>query len=73
MPSALVLACKEVDFNATTGECAAPFYTYPPGAFPELTWEEGAEIAFAIVVCWTAGLVARLIIRSMQTGRYDNY
>ena len=71
MPSALVLACKEVDYNATTGECAAPFYTYPPGAFPELTADEGFEIACAIVGVWTLGLIARLIIRSGQSGRYS--
>ncbi len=72
MPSALVLACKEVDYNATTGECAAPFYTYPPGAFPELTVGEGLQLAAAIVGCWTVGLIARLVIRSGQTGRYNN-
>lgn len=74
MPSALVLACKEVDYDASTGVCAAPFYTYPPGAFPELTTEEGAQIAFAIVGVWTIGLIARLIIRAGQTetGRFNH-
>lgn len=72
MPSALVLACNEADFNASTGECAAPYYTYPPGAFPELTADEGFEIAVAIVGVWTIGLVARLIIRAGQPGRFSH-
>jgi hypothetical protein len=70
MPEVMVLACKTVDFDAATQTCAQPFYTYPPSAFPELTAEEGMEIAAAIVGVWTLGLVARLVIRSGQKDRY---
>jgi hypothetical protein len=72
MPSVLVQACKEVDYDASTGTCSAPFWTYPPGAFPELSVEEGFQIAVAIVGVWTIGLVARLVIRAGQSGRYSH-
>lgn len=64
MSDTLVLACLAEDFNASTGQCAAPFYTHPPGALPVLTAEEGAYIAFLIVGTWTMGVVARLFIRT---------
>lgn len=62
----LVLTCRVADFNATTGECAAPFYSYPPTVFPYLSAEDGLQIAFAIVGTWTLGLIARLYIRTTQ-------
>lgn len=62
----LVLTCKVSDFDAATGQCAAPFYSFPPTIFPHLSAEDGATIAFAIVLTWTVGLVARLIIRTTQ-------
>lgn len=64
MSGALVLACLPEDYDAATGQCAAPFYTYPPSAFPVLTAEQGALIAFSIVGAWTLGVVARLLIRA---------
>ena len=62
----LVLTCKVADFNAETGECVAPFYSYPPTVFPYLNVEDGLQIAFAIVGTWTLGLIARLYIRATQ-------
>ncbi|MCC8363257.1 hypothetical protein LK996_09235 [Lysobacter sp. A6] len=72
MPSVLVYACKTEDFDASTQTCAAPFWTYPPSAFPELTVEEGFQLACAIVGVWTIGLIARLTIRAGQPGRYSH-
>jgi hypothetical protein len=66
MAETLVLACKVADYNATTGECAAPYYTAPPYPFPDLSLEDGMVISFAIVGIWTLGLIARLIIRASQ-------
>ncbi|WFC43768.1 hypothetical protein [Pseudoxanthomonas sp. SE1] len=62
----LVLTCKVADFDASTGECSAPFYSYPPTLFPYLNAEDGLQIAFAIVGTWTLGVVARLYIRATQ-------
>lgn len=64
MNETLVLTCRVADFDAGTGECSAPFFSNPPGAFPALTLEEGTTIAFSIVGVWVVGLIARLIIRA---------
>ena len=65
-PAQLVLACNVADFNATTGECAAPYYTQVPTFVPSLSAVQGAKIGFAIVLIWTLGLIARLVIRAGQ-------
>jgi hypothetical protein len=66
MSDVLVLACKVSDFNASTKECVAPYWTHPPYPFPSLTVEDGLLISFSIVGIWTLGLIARLVIRSTQ-------
>jgi hypothetical protein len=63
----LVLTCKVADFDASTGECSAPYYSVPPTLFPYLGVEDGLQIAFAIIGTWTLGVVARLYIRAAQT------
>ncbi|MGV7173821.1 hypothetical protein [Xanthomonas axonopodis] len=68
----LVLTCKVEDFDASTGQCAAPFYSHPPTLFPYLSVTDGLQIAFAIVGTWTVGLVARLIIRTTQLESRNN-
>lgn len=71
-PQALVLSCMPADYDAATGVCAAPFYSYPSSGWPTLTADEGLQIAAAIAGCWTLGLIARLIIRSGQGHRYSH-
>ena len=66
MSGAYYLACNAEDFNASTGECAAPYYGSPPTLIPTMTAAEGAVIAAAIAGTWTLGLVARLLIRTGQ-------
>lgn len=64
MNETLVLTCKVSDYDAASGQCAAPFFSNPPSVFPALTLGEGTQVAFAIVGCWLVGLIARLIIRA---------
>lgn len=51
---ALYLACDLSDYNPTTGECAAPYFTeqLPGSVLPPLTLEQGASIATAILLVW---------------------
>lgn len=64
----LVQTCNAVDYDAATGGCAAPYYAEAPSFVPLLSAGDGFQIAFAIVGCWTVGLVGRLIIRAGQAG-----
>lgn len=51
----LVQHCKVVDYNATTGECYAPFYG-PASSFPPaLDAAEALMICATIVSCWGVG------------------
>lgn len=56
MGSPLVLSCLEADFDAATGQCAAPFYSYQPTAWPVLSiadaQEIGAALAFLLAIAW---------------------
>lgn len=71
MATPLVLSCDVADLNATTGECVAPYYAPVPTALPPLTAEEGLKIAFAIVLFWIPGLIARYVIRASQLNVSD--
>lgn len=37
-----------------------------PGVLPPLTGEDGATIGAAIIACWIAGFVARIIRRTLN-------
>lgn len=68
---ALVLACDQVDYNPTTGECAAPYFTdihlSASSALPPLTVAEGFAIAGAILLVWGVAYAFRAVIRALQT------
>lgn len=61
----LVLTCLPQDFNATTGECAAPFYSYAPSSWPSLSIAEAQQIgmafAFLLAVAFTFKVVRRAL------------
>ena len=61
----LVLSCLPQDYNATTGECAAPFYSYAPTSFPTLSIADaqviGAALAYLLAVAWVCRTVARAV------------
>ena len=65
MSGPLVLSCLEADYNATTGECAAPFYSYAPSAFPTLSIADaqliGLAIAYLLAVAWVIRMAKRAI------------
>jgi hypothetical protein len=63
-----ILACLDTT-PAADGSCTPQAWIEAPQSpFPALSLEQGAVIAFAIVGCWTVGLVARLLIRAAQHG-----
>jgi len=68
---ALVLACDSADYNPTTGECAAPYFTElhlaASSALPPLTVEEGFAIAGAILLVWGVAFAFRVVIRTLNT------
>ncbi|WDK68838.1 hypothetical protein [Xanthomonas campestris] len=54
-----VLHCKEADYDASTGQCAAPFYG-PASSFPPpLDVTEGLLISVAIAGMWGVGFMIR--------------
>lgn len=54
-----VLSCKEADYDASTGQCAAPFFA-PASSFPPpLDVTEGLLISAAIAGCWGVGFMIR--------------
>lgn len=55
----LVQYCKAADFNATTGQCLAPFYGPPPTVIPRLSVTDGLELTAAIAGCWAIGFVIK--------------
>ena len=65
-----VLACEPENIGQD-GVCEVPVWVeYPTPVLPHLTLAEGVQVAFAIVGCWTVGLVFRLYVRSVQNNRY---
>lgn len=68
MSGAYVLKCNEADYNATTGECAAPYYASSAESMWYLSVSDGLLFAGAIWAVWTIGLVARVLIRTAQQG-----
>lgn len=65
-----VLSCDPANI-AGDGTCSVPVWVpYPEPVLPPLTLAEGTAVAFAIVGCWTVGLVFRLHVRAVQNNRY---
>lgn len=64
MGPSMFLACNAQDYDTQTGQCAAPYYTYPPSFLPYLSYEDGFLIAGAIVSCWTLAAVFRVLVRT---------
>lgn len=55
----LVLHCKASDFDASTGQCAYPFYGPSPMLLPPIDVQEGLLISVAIAGCWGVGYMIR--------------
>lgn len=55
----LTVYCKAVDFDALTGQCAAPFFGPTQGWLPNLSAAEGIEISGAILGAWAIGFVIK--------------
>ncbi|MEH6416211.1 hypothetical protein [Pseudomonas sp. CGJS7] len=56
-PQLLTQYCKATDFNASTGECVAPFYgpVQASGFLPALDAAEGFLISVVIIGTWAIG------------------
>lgn len=59
MAAHLVLSCKEADFDAGTAQCAAPFYSYQPTAWPALSIADAQEIGVAMALLIATAWVFR--------------
>ncbi|MDV0438274.1 hypothetical protein [Xanthomonas sacchari] len=55
----LVLNCKVSDFDASTGQCAHPFYSVASSFPPPLDAGEGLGISAVIVGAWAIGFMVR--------------
>lgn len=64
MGPTVFLACDAQDFDATTGQCAQPYYALPPSFLPYLSFADGVQIAGAIAGIWAIGVVGRVLIRT---------
>lgn len=63
----LVQGCLEQDFDALTGECAAPFWTAPPGFFSGMTPDDLAAIVAAVLGAIAVVVVIRVLHRFAES------
>ena len=64
--AALVLHCREADYNAATQTCAAPFYSYPESVLPTLSIADAQEIGFAFALLWATAFVALMVRKALD-------
>lgn len=62
-----VLRCDEGDYNATTGECAAPYWGEDIGVLPPLEIGDAWQISGAIAALWALAWCIRIIRKSIET------
>lgn len=55
----LTLYCKQADFDASTGQCVAPFYGPAPMLIPPMSAQDGFEISVVIAGAWAIGYMIR--------------
>jgi hypothetical protein len=53
----------EVDFNASTGQCAAPFYTSSPGLFSGWSTGDFAQVSAAVLGMLAIAFIIQIVIR----------
>lgn len=65
---ALYLVCDLADYNATTGECSAAYFTEqaPGSVLPPLTVEQGAVIGAAILLVWAVAWCFKQAARTLN-------
>ncbi len=56
----LVLNCKASDFDASTGQCAHPFYGPAPMFLPPIDATEGLLLSCAIGTLWGVGHMIKM-------------
>jgi hypothetical protein len=61
-----VLVCDEVNYDATTGTCSAPYYAPQPSLLPDLSIPDAMTISVAILALWAVGFGIRSIRRSLH-------
>jgi hypothetical protein len=62
----LVLNCRVADFNASTGVCAAPFYSAPQSALPTLTIADANAIGLAVAMLWGLAFSFRMFKKAIN-------
>jgi len=55
----LTLYCKQADFDASTGQCAYPFYGPAPMLLPPIGVADSLIISASIAGCWGIGHMIR--------------
>lgn len=63
---ARVLRCAEADYDAQTGQCAAPVWEDDAGLLPPLSGAEGLQIAAAIGAVWALGFGVRQLRKLLE-------
>lgn len=63
-PALLSIYCKAADFDAVTGQCAAPFYGPASTGLPPLSMDDAWPIAAGIAMLWGVGFVIRSMRRT---------
>ncbi|MGN7725122.1 hypothetical protein ACTJIL_04840 [Luteimonas sp. 22616] len=66
MAAPLVLACDVADYNATTYECAAPYFTEQTTVLPALSIEDAQLIGAAVAYLLAIAFVFRLLRKFLQ-------
>ena len=62
----LVQTCRVADFDPVTGVCAAPFYSAPQPAFPELSVADATEIAFSFLLALASVMAVKIVGKKTQ-------
>lgn len=63
MTTPLVMGCDSADVDATTGQCAHPYWVEQQSLFPELDATSGIAIAGAILLVWATAYGFRSLRR----------
>ena len=66
MSGVLVVTCKLADYDASTGECAAPFYSAPSSGWPALTLADAQLLGTAVALLWASAWCIRRLAKMLD-------
>lgn len=62
----LVLTCRVADYDASTGVCAAPFYSAPPSLVPALSIADAQAIGLSCALLLATAWAFRVARRALE-------